>query len=334
MVRKSNTRVVVIGGGTGSFTLLQGLKKYTPNITALVNMLDDGSSTGQLRDELGVLPPGDARQNLVALSESPKLRDLFTYRFEEGSLKGHTLGNLFLTALEKMTGNFAEGVEVASEVLGVIGKVVPITLDNAHLVVEWPDGTRVHGEVNLDEMHFSETLGRPTLSVAPKAKINPEAKEAILQADLVIISAGDVYTSIGASLSISGVSDALKRTQAKIAYMCNLVTKPGHTTGFTVSDHAAEIERLAGVPILDFVVYNTAKPPKRLFTKYTREGELLVEVDEIALQGAHYKAVGQPLVAPAGEKKKKSDPIGHRRSFIRHDGDLAAQTALQLVARA
>jgi uncharacterized cofD-like protein len=331
-MRQSKRRVVVIGGGTGSFTLLQGLKQYTPHITALVNMLDDGSSTGQLRDELGVLPPGDARQNLVALSESPKLRDLFTYRFEEGSLKGHTLGNLFLTALEKMTGSFAEAVEVASEVLGVIGKVVPITLDNARLVVDWPDGTRVHGEVNLDEMHFLETLGRPTLSVAPKAAINPEAAEAIGQAELVIISAGDVYTSIGASLCVPGVSEALQKTPAKIAYLCNLVTKPGHTTGFTVSDHAAEIERFAGGPILDYVVYNTAVPPKRLFTKYTREGELLVEVDAIALQDAHYTAVGQPLLAPAGDKRKKSDPIGHRRSFIRHDGDMAARTLLQLVA--
>jgi uncharacterized cofD-like protein len=333
MVQKSTTRVVVIGGGTGSFTLLQGLKKHTPNITALVNMLDDGSSTGQLRDELGVLPPGDARQNLVALSESPKLRELFTYRFEEGSLKGHTLGNLFLTALEKMTGNFAEGVEVASEVLGIIGKVVPITLDNARLVVDWPDGTRVHGEVNLDEMHFSETLGKPMLSVSPKATVNPEAVEAILNADLVIISAGDVYTSIGSSLCIPGVADALKKTSATIAYLCNLVTKPGHTTGFTVGDHAAEIERLAGGTILDYVVYNTAKPPERLFTKYTQEGELLVEADDITLQSAHYKAVGRPLVAPAGEQIRQGDPIGHQRSYIRHDGDLTAQALLKLVAQ-
>ena len=325
-------RVVVIGGGTGSFTLLQALKEFTPNITALVNMVDDGSSTGVLRDELGVLPPGDARQNLVALSQSPKLRDLFTYRFDEGSLKGHTLGNLFLTALEKMTGNFAEGVEVAGEVLNIVGKVIPITLDNVRLAVEWPNGHSIQGEGVLDEMHFSDTLGRPTLHLEPKGRLNPEAKDAIMEADLVIISAGDVYTSIGGTLSVEGVPKALKHTNAKVAYVCNLVTKPGHTSGFTVSDHAAEIERLAGLEILDYVIYNTAVPPKDLFAKYTREGELLVEVDQVALDAAHYKAVGARLIADSGATRAKGDAIAAHRSLIRHDGRLTAKALLRLMS--
>ncbi len=331
-MKNSAPKVVVIGGGTGSFTLLQALKTTTPNITALVNMVDDGSSTGILRDELGVLPPGDARQNLVALSESPKLRELFTYRFSEGSLKGHTLGNLFLTALEKMTGKFAEGIEVASEVLNITGKVIPITLDNVRLEVEWPNGMKVHGEGVIDDMHFSDTLGRPTLHLSPKAKINPEARNAIMNADLVVISAGDIYTSIGGSLAVSGVPDTLKRTKAKVAYVCNLVTKPGHTGGFTVSDHAAEVERLAGAAILDYVIYNTAVPPKELFAKYTREGELLVEVDKVALDDAHYKAVGVRLIASDGAKRAKGDAIAAHRSLIRHDGKVTAKALLQLVA--
>lgn len=329
---KNKPKIVVIGGGTGSFTLLQALKTLTPNISALVNMVDDGSSTGVLRDELGVLPPGDARQNLVALSESPKLRELFTYRFAEGSLKGHTLGNLFLTALEKMTGNFAEGVEVAGEVLNIVGKVIPITLDNVHLAVEWPNSQRVFGEGAIDEMHFSDTLGRPTLHLEPYAKLNPDAKQAIMAANLVVISAGDIYTSIGGTLSVQGVPQALKRTKAKIAYVCNLVTKPGHTSGFTVNDHAAEVERLAGDKILDYVIYNTAIPDQQLFAKYTRDGELLVKVDNIALQKAHYRAVGARLIAKNGAKRVKGDAIAAHRSLVRHDGQLTAKALLKLVS--
>ncbi len=334
MYQFDKPKVVVIGGGTGSFTLLNALKKYTPNITALVNMVDDGSSTGVLRDELGVLPPGDARQNLVALSQSPKLRELFTYRFEEGSLKGHTLGNLFLTALEKMTGNFAEGVEMAGEILNVVGRVIPITTDDVHLVVEWPDGTKVHGEGNIDDMDIINTGGdgHPKLSLEPRGRLNPDAKKAIMNADLVVLSAGDMYTSLGGALSVDGVSDALQATSAKVAYVCNLVTKPGHTSNFTVSGHAAEIERMAGAPIIDFMLYNTLMPDEELFAKYTREGENIVEIDKEALSKAHYKAIGVELLAREGATRQKGDSIAAGRSLIRHDGDVTAQNLLQLLA--
>jgi uncharacterized cofD-like protein len=145
--KKSNdVKVVVIGGGTGSFVVLSGLKKYVHNITALVSMADDGGSTGQLRDELGVLPPGDVRQCLVALSDSPKLRDLFNYRFDDGALKGHAFGNLFLTALEKMSGSFVDAVEQASKVLAITGRVEPITLDKTHLTITTPDGKVMKGQ--------------------------------------------------------------------------------------------------------------------------------------------------------------------------------------------
>ena len=147
-------RIVVIGGGTGSFTVLQGLKHLTPDITALVNMADDGGSTGVLRDELGVLPPGDIRQCLVALSRSEKIRDVFNYRFESGTLKGHSFGNLFLTALEKLNGNFAEAVKTASEILNVQGRVMPITLDNVRLVYENAHGQQTRGEHKLSLIHI------------------------------------------------------------------------------------------------------------------------------------------------------------------------------------
>jgi uncharacterized cofD-like protein len=148
-------KIVVIGGGTGSFTLLSGLKNYASDITAIVNMADDGGSTGQLRDELGVLPPGDVRQCLVALSDSPRVRELFNYRFEEGSLEGHAFGNLFLTALEKMTGSFAEAVDVADEVLNVSGKVIPVTLDNVHLILKRRNENDVIGEFKIGNMKFN-----------------------------------------------------------------------------------------------------------------------------------------------------------------------------------
>src|SRR5690606_24945134 len=151
----NDLKIAVIGGGTGSFTLLSGLKEYTPLLTALVNMADDGGSTGQLRDELGVLPPGDVRQCLVALSDAPKLRDLFNYRFEDGSLKGHAFGNLFLTALEKMTGNFAEGVELAAEVLNITGNVEPITLSNVTLMMRTKANGETRGEFSIGESNLN-----------------------------------------------------------------------------------------------------------------------------------------------------------------------------------
>lgn len=328
-MKQSGKRIVVIGGGTGGFTLLGALKRYDSQVTALVNMADDGGSTGQLRDELGVLPPGDARKSLVAMSESPKVRDLFNYRFTEGTLQGHTFGNLFLSALEKLTGSFAEGVETASEVLRTTGRVMPITLDNVRLVLEWPDGTIVRGENKIDVMQFA-SKDRPRVFLEPEARINPAATAAIQQADLVVISAGDMYTSLGASLAVSGVSEALKATNAPILYVCNLVTKPGHTTGFTVSQHATEIERLAGGDILDYVLYNTALPPEELLDKYLKEGEHMVEIDKPVLASAHYKSVGAPLLDTEVAPTVKGDALAAHRSLIRHDGDAVATLLVRL----
>lgn len=324
-------KIVTIGGGTGSFTLLSALKNYTHHITALVNMADDGGSTGVLRDELGVLPPGDVRKSLVALSQSSKMRELFDFRFSEGSLGGHSFGNLFLTALEKMTGNFADGVQTASEVLDIVGQVVPMTLDNVKLVISWPDGTVVRGEGKIDVMHFAAKKGNPNLSLDPHAELNPVAKKAIKEADLVVICAGDLYTSLGPSLAVDGVRSALSATHAKVAYICNLVTKPGQTNGFSVSEHAAEIERLAGERILDVVLYNTARPPKKLEARYLKEGELIVEVDEARLSKAHYRAIGAPLIDPQTSKTGQGDALAAHRSLIRHDGDAVAKQLLEIL---
>ena len=241
-------KIVVIGGGTGSFTLLSALKNYTHNLTALVNMVDDGGSTGQLRDELGVLPPGDVRQCLVALSSSPKVRDLFNYRFNEGSMKGHAFGNLFMAALEKMTGSFAEAVELSGEVLNINGRVYPITLDDTRMSMKLSDGTVADGQYAAESLVIPRGE-RPWLELSPPAMINPRARQAILDADLVVIAPGLLYASLAPALLVRGVTRALSETKAKKVYVCNLINKPQQTEGFTVSDYADEIERFSGVKL-------------------------------------------------------------------------------------
>lgn len=324
-------KIVVIGGGTGSFTLLSSLKDYTPNITALVNMADDGGSTGQLRDELGVLPPGDVRQCLVALSRSPRVRDLFNYRFEEGALKGHAFGNLFLTALEKMTGNFGDATELAGEVLNIVGRVEPITHDKVTLVMESPDGSVItEGEFQIGQADFGKHT-KPLISLKPDAAINLVAKEAIEAADIVVIAPGNLYGSIAPALVVKGVSEALAATKAKKVYVCNLVTKPGQTDGFTVDEYAAEIERFLDGVKLDVVLYNSITPSDSLIKRYAHEGEFPVAWDDKVLSAAHYDARGMGLVADSvAEKKAAGDAIAHTRTLIRHNSDAVARELMRL----
>lgn len=326
---KSDPKIVVIGGGTGSFTLLSGLKEYTASITALVNMADDGGSTGLLRDELGVLPPGDVRQCLIALSDAPKLRDLFNYRFDEGSLKGHAFGNLFLTALEKMTGDFAEGVELAGEVLNISGRVEPITLTNVTLVMN----TEKHGEVKGEYLIGETDLEgeRPELRLHPEAILNPKALEAIHQADIIVVAPGNLYGSLAPALIVPGVGAALAKSKAFKVYVCNLVTKPSQTKDFSVSDFADEIERLAGEKFLDAVLFNTRQPDQELLNKYAGAGELAVLYDEPRLEKASYHAYGADLLAGTiWENSSKSDPIAAARTLIRHDPLVVARSIIEL----
>lgn len=326
--RKKEVKVAVIGGGTGSFTLLSALKNHTSRITALVNMADDGGSTGLLRDELGVLPPGDIRQCLVALSNSPKVRDLFNYRFDNGGLKGHAFGNLFLTALEKMTGDFAEGVELASEILNITGTVEPITLSNVKLAMRNKKDEVIRGEFEIAHIDFNGH--RPDLWLEPQALANPRAVQAIERADMVIIAPGNLYGSLAPALIVPGIGAALANSMATKVYVCNLVTKPGQTDGFKVHDYVAEIERMAGESFLDAVIYNTEKPPVNLLKKYAKEGELSVEYDEDILRDAHYAALGANLLSGAiWQNVNKADPIAAVRSFIRHDSDAIARVIME-----
>ena len=321
-------KFVVIGGGTGSFTLLTGLKRYTRDITALVNMADDGGSTGQLRDELGVLPPGDVRQCLVALSESPKVRDLFNHRFSDGTLKGHAFGNLFLAALEDMTGSFVEGVDLASEVLNITGRVEPVTLTNVTLCAEGRNGSTVKGEFTIAH---SDIAKQPRVWLEPEAVANPSAITAIEQADIVVIAPGNLYGSLAPALVVPGIGEALEKTSARCVYVSNLVTKPGPTAGLMVHDFADEIERFAGNKFLDYVLYNTAEPSATLLKKYAHEGEYAVAVNDNKLKKRHYSAKGFDMLArKVWTNAQASDPIASVRSFIRHDSDAVARQLMRI----
>ncbi len=321
-------KFVVIGGGTGSFTLLSGLKHYVRDITALVNMADDGGSTGQLRDELGVLPPGDIRQCLVALSDTPKIRDLFNYRFEEGSLAGHAFGNLFLTALEKMTGDFTEAVELAGEVLHISGKVEPVTTTSVTLCADGAEGKPIRGEYEIGHAVLAE---RPRVWLEPEAQVNPAAERAILEADIVVIAPGNLYGSLAPALIVPGIARALSETKARCVYVANLVTKPGPTQGYKVHDFADEIERFVGSPFLDAVIYNTDNPGEELLKKYTHEGEYLVESDEAANKQRQWAAKGLAILArkPVGPTSN-ADPLATTRNLIRHDADVVARQLMRM----
>lgn len=327
--KKLGAKIVVIGGGTGSFTVLSGLKYYAHDITALVNMADDGGSTGQLRDELGVLPPGDVRQCLVALSDSPKVRELFNYRFDEGTLQGHAFGNLFLTALEKMTGNFAEAVELASEVLNITGRVEPITLSNVNLTMQVPGEETVRGEFHIAHTNFSGK--RPDFYLEPEADLNPAAAEAIAVADMIVIAPGNLYGSLAPALIVPGLGAALENSRAKKVFICNLVTKPGQTDGFTAADFADEIHRLSGAEFLDYVLYNTSQPSEELLKKYAREREFAVTLDRATAIQKRYKIKGADLISKEiWQAGQKGDPIASSRTLIRHDSDKVARQIMKL----
>ena len=330
MQESESPKIVVIGGGTGSFTLLSSLKHYMRDLTALVNMADDGGSTGLLRDELGVLPPGDVRQCLVALSDSPKVRELFNYRFDAGGLEGHSFGNLFLSAIEKMTDDFEEAVAIASEVLQIHGRVIPVTTTKAQLVLKEKSGNEVRGEFKVGNLRFLDTQ-RPELYLDPVAPLTEAGKQAIAEADMVVIAPGNLYGSLAPALIVESMRESLETTRAKIVYVCNLVTKPHQTDNFTVSDYASEIERFIGSQVLDYVLYNTDTPSPSLLDRYTHAGEKLIDFDLDTLAKSHYRAIGLPLIDQAKDTTViKSDAIAHARSLIRHDGRAVSRQLMSL----
>jgi uncharacterized cofD-like protein len=321
--------VVTIGGGTGQFGLLSGLKKYPVRLTAIVSMMDDGGSTGKLRDELGVLPPGDIRQCLVALAGSDVvMRELFNYRFDSGGLSGHSFGNIFLSALEKITGSFEEAVRLAGMVLNINGEVIPVTTLNADLVCgEGPE--KLCGE---HAVNTAPRIDPDMLRLEPEAYANPKAMTAIETADCIVIGPGNLYCSIVPNLLVRGISEAIGRSKAKVVYNCNLMTKVGHTEGYAVGDFVRAIEQHIGKGRVDFVTYNTGEADAELLTRYAGEGEFPVRADLVAEGGKNVceppcTALPGDLISRGQVVQKSYDAI--KRSLIRHDQDRLAATIVQ-----
>jgi uncharacterized cofD-like protein len=269
----------------------------------------------------------------VALSDSPKVRELFEYRFDTGTFGGHSFGNVLLTALEKISGDFSQAVETASEILRIRGTVIPATLDDVRLKMEWKEKSLVlHGERVIDAEYFQQDPRRAQLSLIPEASPNAMAIAAIEQADVVVIAPGDLYTSLGPLLVIDGIGEALARTKAKKIYVANLVSKRGQTDGFTVSDHAAEIERFAGTDFLDYVLYNQQAPTEEVAKRYEEEGGYVTLADIDKLSGQHYEAVGGNFLGEMASANGADTLIG-KRSLIRHDAKAVAKLILELYHR-
>ena len=311
-------KITVIGGGTGTFVVLSGLKKYPLDLSVVVTMMDSGGSTGRLRDQLGILPPGDLRQCLVALSDAPVLwRKLFLYRFEKGDLEGHNFGNIFLAALEKVSRNYDEAIDTVSYVLKTKGKVIPVTHNKLHLVAQYENGSTITGEGLIDENH-SEKSKITNAYLEPKGEANPKAVKSIEEADFIVIGPGDLYTSIIPVLLVNGVMGAIKKSRAKIVYIMNLMTKSGQTTNYKASDHIKDLSLYLGRQP-DYILINNGNISSDVLASYERYNEIRVEND---LNKNGFKILETDLVDNKKIAKNNSDVL--YRSILRHDSEKVA----------
>lgn len=324
----SEKKFVVIGGGTGTYTVLSGLKKISNHITAVVTMMDSGGSSGRLRDEFGQLPTGDVRQALVALSsDSSVMRALFSYRYEKGEgLTGHSFGNLFLTALAEITGGMENALAEASKILSIKGRVLPVTISDAHLVAEYEDGSIVEGEKDIDVPNHDGKLRIKDLRLEPEALPFEKTLEAISEADFIIIGPGDLYTSLIPNLLVPEVSKTICISSAKKIYIVNLMTKYGQTYGFKANDFVDEVEKYLGKDCLDFVLINNQKLPQDIIERYKAEKDAPVE-DNLAKK--YYQVIRKDLLALDPIEKTPGDLL--QRSLIRHDSDKLARAITTLV---
>ncbi len=277
-------RIVTIGGGTGSFAILRGLRDHPIEITAVVNIFDSGGSSGVLRDEFGVLPPGDVRRALLALSSGERsaiVRELFTYRFNGGTgLSGHNFGNLLLVALSSIYGSDVAAIGKAAELLDIKGTVLPVSLDKAHVHALLENGDEVVGETNIDIPKHDGGLRISRVFLDPPPTLYAPAKRAIEAADVIVVCPGDLYSSLVPTLLTAGMSDALHKTKAKIVWVANTMTKWGETDGFAASDFARELLAAAQLGSFDAVVWNTREVIEEVQEQYAKEKKYPVQFDE------------------------------------------------------
>ncbi|MGE4357510.1 MAG: uridine diphosphate-N-acetylglucosamine-binding protein YvcK [Candidatus Omnitrophota bacterium] len=289
-------RITAIGGGTGLSVLLHGIKEYTSNITAVVTVADDGGSSGRIREQFDMLPPGDIRNCLVALADAePLMRELFQYRFDDDSeLKGHNFGNLFITALSKVTGDFEKAIKESSKVLAIRGQVVPSTLHKVKLVAEHIDGTKTVGESKIP----NRRIPIKKLYLNP-LECNPteEALNAIYEADMIILGPGSLYTSILPNLLVRGITEAILRTKAMKVYICNVMTQAGETDNYTASDHVRAIIEHTHPRVIDYCIVNTAPIPFSLRERYKEENAFPVVNDSAKIREWGYKVIEEDVIS-------------------------------------
>jgi uncharacterized cofD-like protein len=329
--KMTGPNIVCIGGGTGTFVALKGLKQYSNRLSAIVTMSDSGGSNKRIRDEFGLLPTSDIRQCLVALSDenggAGLLRKLFMYRFEKGTgISGMTFGNLFMAALSDILGSQEEAIRQTGKVLRIQGTVVPVSLTDTNLFAEYENGHVVSEEHLIDEPTHDGTLKIANVYLKPAATVNPEALEVIEKADLIVLGPGDLYTSLLPNLLVEGVASAIRRSKAKKAYVSNLMTKFGQTYNFTAKDHVAVVEKYLGAA-LDYVVINDQAIPKMALDVYAKSQEHQV-VNDLTTT-AKTRIVTADIVSSQFTAKAKSDTL--IRSLIRHDSAKLAAVLMSLL---
>lgn len=313
--------IVTVGGGTGSYAVLSGLKNLPDvSLTALVSMADDGGSTGVLRNELGVLSAGDVRQCLVALSlHGDIVRKLMNYRFENGGLAGHSFGNIFLATLEKVTGNFAKGVEIASEILKIKGTVIPVTNNKAELLIKFSDGKILEGESKIQDANM-QNIGIKDIFYKNNVELNENAREAILKADYIILGPGNYYCSIIPNLIVNGFKEAIIVSKAKIILPINLTNKLGHTTGWKVSNYVNNVEKYLD-RLVDIILVNNEKPSSEQIERYKlEEGDGVLVEDDFK----DSRVVRSALLSHIIHEFIIGDKSPNLRGFIRHDSEKLA----------
>ncbi|MBB1565108.1 YvcK family protein [Candidatus Gracilibacteria bacterium] len=321
---KDKLNISVIGGGSGTFNVLYGLKNiettHEKNLAAIIAMTDSGGTTGHIRDKYGVLPPGDIRRGIAALAEDTGfVRKLFEYKFEgeKGVIGGNKIGNILLTALNEISGGFEAGLDEACKMFRVKGKVIPVTLEDVHLGVRFEDGTEVIGEKNIDvsEKNNGEKTHNVNQNIVDaflvggEGNINPKAYDTILASDLVIIGPGDFYTSIVPNLLSPGMREALEKTDATIVYVCNIMSDLGETTHYELPDFIENIEKYAG-NVIDYVLVNNGHISDELVEKYKKEGKKPVKKkEEQDFSGKHYKVIERDFL-------DESDYVRHNPSKL------------------
>lgn len=314
-------KIVAIGGGTGLSTMLRGLKAYSSNITAVVTVADDGGGSGVLRSDLGILPPGDIRNCVLALADTePIMEKLLQYRFQDGMLKGQSFGNLFLAAMDGISTSFEEAVHKMSDVLAVTGRVLPVTVDDITLCAELDNGDSICGESKIGK-HSAKDQGkiRKVYLEPSGAKPLQEVLDAIAEADVIVLGPGSLYTSIIPNLLVDGVCGCIKKSSAIKIYVCNVMTQPGETDGYSVYDHISAIEKHSYSGIIDYCIVNTSSIPEELKKKYMDDGAEMVKVD-------------YGLISRAGIRVIGGDFVSVRNNLVRHDPGKLAASVIDLVA--